>query len=313
MSLLARLRRVRAEALGLNRRNLDLLQVWNHGSLYSVVDHKQRTKAALAAIGLPVPDTFAVCSRPYDLAGFGDEMERQNDFVLKPARGSGGEGVVVIGGRHQGRFVAGGRHLRRSDLLAHTADILAGAYAISQTRDEALLEYRLRSAAEVEPLSPGGVADIRIIVFRGVPVMAMLRLPTRASGGRANLHAGGIGVGIDLASGRTGHAILRGKPVDRHPDTAAALRGWPVPEWERMLSLAARAYTAVPLGYFGIDIVIDATRGPVILEMNARPGLSIQLATHRGLRPLLDKVTALDHIEEAEPEVRIETGKRIGC
>ena len=313
MSLLARLRRVRAEVLGLNRRNLELLQEYNRGKLFAIVDHKQRTKAALTELGLPVPDTFAVCSRPVEVNGFGEEMERQTDFVLKPARGAGGEGILVVAGRTHGDFLsAGGRRLRRRDLLAHVSDILAGAYAISQSHDEALLEYRLRSAPEVEPISPGGVADVRILVFRGVPIMAMMRLPTRHSGGRANLHSGGIGVGIDIASGLTGHAILRGKPIEEHPDTGMALRAWQVPHWEQMLSLSARAHDALPLGYFGIDIVLDAKRGPVILEMNARPGLSIQLATQRGLRPLLGRVAKLDRVEERDAATRVSIGKEIG-
>jgi alpha-L-glutamate ligase-like protein len=307
------LRRVRAEALGLNRRNLDLLQGYNRGALFAIVDHKQRTKAALAAIELPVPDTYAVCARPNDLQDFGEEMGRLTDFVLKPARGAGGEGVMVISGREGDRFCsAGNRLVRRRDLVAHASDIIAGAYAISQSHDEALLEYRLRSSADIESLSPGGVADIRIIVFRGVPIMAMLRLPTIASGGRANLHSGGIGVGIHIRSGRTGQAILRGKAIDQHPDTAAALRDWAIPGWDRILDLAARAFVAVPLGYFGIDIVLDARRGPVILEMNARPGLSIQLATQRGLRPVLDRVAALDEIEKREPAERVGVGREVG-
>jgi len=312
VSVFARMRRVRGEVLGLNRRNLDLLQEYNRGTLYAVADHKQRTKKALAALGLPVPETYAVCTRPNEVWEFGEEMERQSDFVLKPARGAGGEGIMVVAGRHQERYLAsGGRVLRRRDLLAHVSDIIAGAYAISQSHDEAVLEYRLRSAPEVEPISPGGVADVRILVFRGVPIMAMLRLPTRASGGRANLHAGGIGVGIDISTGRTGAAIQRGKPLAQHPDTGAALHDWPVPEWPRMLSLAARAYDAVPLGYFGIDIVLDVTRGPVVLEMNARPGLSIQLATGRGLRPVLERVARLDQVEKADADARVALGKAL--
>jgi alpha-L-glutamate ligase-like protein len=314
MSLLARLRRVRAEALGLNRRNLELLQPYNRGPLYAVVDHKQRTKEALERVGLPVPETYAVCSRPRDLNEFGDTMEELTDFVLKPARGAGGEGIVVIAGRDDGAFCSpSGRRLGRKDLVAHASDILSGAYAISQAHDEALLEYRLRSAPEVEPISPGGVADIRIVVFRGVPIMAMLRLPTRASGGRANLHSGGIGVGIAIASGLTGHAIQRGRAIDRHPDTGVALRDWPVPSWERMLQLAAEAHRAVPLGYFGIDVVLDATRGPVILEMNARPGLAIQLATQKGLRPVVGRIAVLEKVEECSPEERVGIGIRLGA
>jgi D-alanine-D-alanine ligase-like ATP-grasp enzyme len=37
------------------------------------------------------------------------------------------------------------------------------------------------------------------------------------------------------------------------------------------------------LGYIGADIVLDRLRGPVLLELNARPGLAIQVANQCGL------------------------------
>ncbi len=314
MSLIQGLRRLRAEVLGMNRRNIDLLQRYNRGPLYAIVDHKQETKVALAARGLPVPETYAVCASPSRLGLLADEMMRRSEFVLKPARGAGGEGIVVIAARDGEIFrTASGRRIKRSHIVAHAADILAGAYALSQARDEALLEYRLRGAPELAPFSPGGVPDVRVIVFRGVPIMAMLRLPTTASDGRANLHAGGIGVGIGIASGRTGAAVCQGRPIFAHPDSGATLGGWTVPHWERMRRMAAEAYEAVPLGYFGVDIVLDAARGPVILEMNARPGLAIQLATQRGLRVVVDRVAALQKIEERPAEERDRVGVEISA
>ncbi len=305
-------RRIRTEVLGMNRRNLDLIQRYNEGPLFAVVDHKQQTKAALSAAGLPVPATYAMCGRHGDLYAFAEEMERRAEFVLKPARGAGGEGVLVVAGRDGDSFrTANGRRIGRRELLAHAADILAGAYALSQARDDAVLEYRLRSAPEMEPLSVGGVADIRIVVYRGVPMMAMLRLPTRASNGRANLHSGGIGVGLDLRTGKTGHAIWRGRVVEVHPDTGVPLRGWSVPAWPEMLQFAARAYDALPLGYFGVDIVLDAARGPVILELNARPGLAIQLSTRQGLRPLVEAVQRVADVEKRSAEERVAVGLQL--
>jgi len=139
----------------------------------------------------------------------------------------------------------------------------------------------------------------------------MLRLPTRASNGRANLHSGGIGVGLDLRTGKARHAIWRGRRIDVHPDTGAPLRGWGVPAWPQMLQFAARAYDAIPLGYFGVDIVLDATRGPVILELNARPGLAIQLSTQRGLRPVLDAVQRIPDVERHTAEERVALGLQL--
>ncbi|MGH7818664.1 MAG: sugar-transfer associated ATP-grasp domain-containing protein, partial [Candidatus Binatia bacterium] len=157
-------------------------------------------------------------------------------------------------------------------------------------QDEALLEYRVRSDPAIGAMSFGGVADVRILVFLGVPLMAMLRLPTRRSDGRANLHMGGIGVGVDLVSGRTVRATGPDGEVDRHPDLGVPLVGVELPSWQAILEIATRCYDALGLGYFGADVVLDAEHGPMVLEVNGRPGLSIQLANDRGLRTLLDEV-----------------------
>jgi alpha-L-glutamate ligase-like protein len=313
MGLIARLQRVRREALGLNRRNQELLLRLNPPPLIGLVDHKVQTKTVLARHGLPVPETFGRYVRHRELELLVRETERRPEFVLKPARGAGGEGVVVIAGRRHDRLVkASGATLKLGDLVAHAADIIAGAFSLSQARDEAVLEHRLTPEPVLAGYSPGGIPDVRVVLFRGVPVMAMLRLPTRASDGRANLHVGGVGVGIDLGNGRAVHAICHDRTVILHPDTQQPLSALRVPAWEDILLLAARSYDAIPLGYFGIDIVIDAQLGPVILELNARPGLSIQLANHRGLRRPLDALRQ-HAVDRLSPRERVTLGLEIAA
>lgn len=46
------------------------------------------------------------------------------------------------------------------------------------------------------------------------------------------------------------------------------------------------------MGYLGIDFVLDASLGPVVLEANARPGLAIQVANRQGLLPRLEFIDA---------------------
>ena len=291
-ALIARLRQMRREVLGLNRRNQEFLAALNPPQVIGLVDHKVRTKAVLQRGGLPVPATFGCYSHQRELRLLAREAERHADFVLKPARGAGGDGVVVITGRSGDRLVkVSGPTLRSSDLIAHAADIMAGAFSLSRARDEAVLEHRLTPEAVLGAFSPGGVPDIRVLIVRGVPLMAMLRLPTRNSEGRANLHAGGVGAGIDLHSGRVTDAIWRDHHIAVHPDSQQPLTGLQLPGWQDILLLAARSYDAIPLGYCGVDIVVDARLGPCILELNARPGLAIQLANCRGLRPLLETLT----------------------
>jgi len=307
-TLIERLRRIRREALGLNRRNQDFVLRLNPPQLMGLVDHKVQTKEVLARHGLPVPQTFGRYERQRELPGLQRDAGQHHDFVLKPACGAGGSGVLVVAGRRGERLLtASGATLSFGDLLAHAADIIAGAFSLSQSRDEAVLEYRLTAETRLGAYSPGGVPDVRVVLLRGVPVMAMLRLPTRASDGRANLHVGGVGVGLDLATGQAVHAIWRDRPIALHPDTRQPLSTLRVPLWTEVLRIATRSYDAIPLGYCGVDIVIDVEFGPVILEMNARPGLSIQLATQQGLRRTLDALQGRS-TTDMEAATRIDLG-----
>jgi alpha-L-glutamate ligase-like protein len=144
-----------------------------------------------------------------------------------------------------------------------------------------------------ERVSFKGVPDVRIIVFQGYPVMAMIRLPTRLSDGKANLHQGAIGVGIDLPTGTTKRGVWGSELIRDHPDTENTIVGLQIPRWNELLLMAARCYELSELGYIGVDFVLDRDHGPMILELNARPGLSIQMANGNGLQPRLRKVEAL--------------------
>jgi alpha-L-glutamate ligase-like protein len=138
----------------------------------------------------------------------------------------------------------------------------------------------------------------------------MSRLPTRRSHGKANLHQGAIGVGIDLGSGVTMGGVSGNSAVSNHPDTGAEIAGFNVPGWDQILDMSARCYEAVHLGYLGVDIVLDRDLGPLILELNARPGLNIQIANRRGLKHRLTAVDALGELNEL-PAQRAEWSKRV--
>jgi alpha-L-glutamate ligase-like protein len=141
-------------------------------------------------------------------------------------------------------------------------------------------------------ISYQGAPDIRIVLLHGYPVMAMLRAATKESDGRANLHQGALGIGIDLASGRTIRAVHHGKVRDMHPDLKVPLLGIQLPEWERILDIAVTCQEMTGLGYLGVDLMIDEDLGPLMIEVNARPGLAIQMANGVGLLRRLEPVVA---------------------
>jgi alpha-L-glutamate ligase-like protein len=284
----------RAGVLGINARNVRYTLGANPRRHYPLVDDKLATKRLCELAGIPVPKLYAVARHHVELRGLLDRLEAHASFVLKPARGAMGNGVAVIQRRRDGRLVrSGGREMSREEFLYHGAGIISGLHSLAGHSDAAMVEERLEVHPSLARIAGEGVPDVRVIVYRGYPVMAMTRLPTRASAGRANLHQGAIGVGIDLAAGQTRYAVLRGRPVRAHPDTGAGIIGCVIPDWSRVLEIAVRATAETGLAYVGADVVLDARLGPVILELNARPGLVIQLANGVGLRDRLEVVDAL--------------------
>jgi alpha-L-glutamate ligase-like protein len=273
-----------AGVLGINQRNCDYTLAYNPRHLYPLVDDKLQTKKMAREAGLNVPELYGVVEIEHQIAGLGDYLKQFRDFVVKPAQGTGGDGIIVVTGRvgeHYRR--TGGRLMPIEEMGHHVSSILSGLYSLGGHNDKAIIEARVRFDPVFEAISFQGVPDIRIIVFLGVPVMAMVRLPTSASDGKANLHQGAIGAGIDIASGITMTAVWHNDVIERHPDTNNPVTGIQVPHWRDLMDIAARCYELTGLGYFGVDLVLDNEQGPMILELNARPGLNIQIANRRGL------------------------------
>jgi alpha-L-glutamate ligase-like protein len=279
--------------LGMNQRNAAYILDHNPRRLFPVVDDKLRMQALCRQIGVATPAIFAEIGYLSMLRRLPELLAGHADFVIKPNRGAGGRGVLVIAGRDGARYIRhNGEKLGLEAIRQHLTDILSGMHSLGGQPDRAIVQQRIRLHLSFELIAYKGIPDIRVILYRGEPAMAMLRLPTKASNGRANLHQGGIGAGIDLASGITHHAVQRNRLVDCHPDTGRPLVGLRVPYWRDVLRMARRVAGAVGLGYLGVDIVVDARLGPLLLEANARPGLAIQIANGRGLLPRLQAIEA---------------------
>ena len=180
--------------------------------------------------------------------------------------------------------------LKSGDLQYHIYNILSGMFSLGGQSDNTIIEYTVQFAPVFAEIAYQGVPDIRVIIYRGVPAMAMLRLPTRPSDGKANLHRGGVGVGIDLATGITLAGIQNDRYIDNHPETGHSLRDRQIPHWQSILEMAAKLGDKTEFGYLGVDIVLDEEKGPLLLEINARPGLAIQIANREGLIGRLEAI-----------------------
>lgn len=275
--------------MGINARNLDMIYVYNSRRYFPNVDDKIRCKGLLAENGIPTPDTYHIVEGPSSLAAWREKLADRDEFVIKPNSSYGGKGIVLVA-RDGGRFHSTEGPWETEDIDFHLKQILNGAFALDNMSDTAFFEQKLANDPGIEAfLSPDihGVADVRIIFLEKRPLMAMLRVPTRESHGKANLHQGGIGIGIDLETGLTRDGCYRNTVIDAHPETGQPLRGRPIPHFTQMLEIGSRICHIVKLWYIGIDFVIDRTAGPLILEVNGHPGLNIQIANQAGLKSRL--------------------------
>jgi alpha-L-glutamate ligase-like protein len=281
----------RAGILGMNARNAERILDWNPRRCFPLVDGKRAMHELCQKIGVPTPDLFAALLSHGSLHHLPRLLGGHDDFVIKPNRGAAGRGVLVITGRKGNNFVRhNGQLLSLEEIEQHVSGIISGLFSLGGTEDEALVQQRVVPHPVLGRISFQGTADIRVIVYREEPVMAMLRLPTKASGGRANLHQGAIGAGVDLGTGVTHHAVLKNRKAEKHPDTGESVIGFHVPYWPQILDMSRKVSRAVGMGYIGVDIVLDSTRGPLLLEANARPGLAIQISNAQGLLPPLERV-----------------------
>lgn len=277
--------------VGINMRNARFLLPNNPRRLYDLVDNKLRTKALAEAEGMTVAETYGVIRTPHDASIIEKILAGREAFVIKPTRGSGGKGIMVIDKRVGKNYVKpSGTEVTVGDIRNHVSNILAGLFSLGGKRDYALIEYRVQPAKLLTAMSFQGAPDIRVVMLHGYPVMAMLRASTKESDGRSNLHQGAIGVGIDIATGMTVRAIHHGKPVTHHPDLGIGLIGEQIPQWETILRMSVICQEMTGLGYLGVDIMIDETLGPLMIEVNARPGLAIQMANGIGLLKRLEPI-----------------------
>jgi alpha-L-glutamate ligase-like protein len=190
--------------LGINERNADHVLPDNQRKLYPQVDDKLKTKELAREHGVAAPELYQVVRFGAETQGLADIVANHREFVVKPACGSGGDGILVVKGRAGHALRLADRAVMSvEDLKCHIHSTLSGIHSLGGQPDKVLIEFCIQFDLVFEKIAFQGVPDIRLIVYKGVPVMGMVRLPTSQSGGKANLHQGAIGSGIDLATGRT--------------------------------------------------------------------------------------------------------------
>jgi len=291
--------------LGLNARSQQFAYKYNTRRGKYIANSKIQTARMLKRAEVPHPRIYKKFIEPRDVMDFNwDSLPAR--FALKPSRGLGGAGIIIVKRRLKdgGWLTTQKQRIKIDDLKLHTLDILEGAHSMGNVPDVAFVQEYVGREKTFRRWAYRGTPDIGVIVFNKIPVMAMLRLPTKESGGRANLHQGAIAAGIDIATGITTKAIWHGDEIVFKPGTERKLRGIKIPNWNQILEMAIKTQSASHLGYCRVDIVIHPEKGPMVLEINAQPGLQIQLANGEGLKKRLERIEDLD-IVDAEHGVSV--------
>ena len=280
--------------LGQNARNLQYIKGGNFLLSKKLADSKLKTKKFLASHGVSVPETLQIIKNHNEV-----EVERikayEPPFVVKPNNGYGGKGILIIDEINaEGNFVTNSGEIFSPEKLAeHFIYILDWFFSLSGWRDRVIIEKKVVLTKEIELLGTFWLPDIRVITYNMVPVMAMMRIPTAQSDGKANIHAGACAVGIDIGTGKLTYISKGGKIVKSIPGIWD-IRGITVPDWDKILSLSVQVQQVTGIKFLGCDVVLDEESGPLLLEINVRPGLEIQNVNLAPLKTRLDKVEGVD-------------------
>lgn len=292
MNYINRILQLQEKVIGMNERNYRIINKLNPREYRNFANDKALCKKVLEENNIPTPKTYCVIEAMREIEEKITSIEHLEDIVVKPAMGSGGQGILILKktGHNQWSSPSGELYSRKA-LVMHVANILFGKFS-KRLFDKVIIEYRLIPHSDFQKIFKRGVPDFRIILLNAQPVMAMLRMPTEESDGKANLHAGAIGLGVDLETGRLtrGYNQITDQMVSRHPDSKVLFDGMKLPDWEKTLAISIATAKVFPLNYLGIDIVYDEKLGPMVIEINSRPGMQIQNVNAIGLKKVLEKI-----------------------
>lgn len=241
------------------------------------------TKSILDENNIACATTYVVIEKIGEIQSGWNTIQQYSKIAIKPVNGSGGGGIKILKKSSDGDWVASGKKVKNEEVYLHMANIIMGIYSLG-TNDRVLIEECIIPHPFFQDIYPEGVPDFRVILLKEQPLIAMLRVPTDKSDGKANLHQG---IGIDMDKG----VLIQGyngiEYFDTHPDNGSQIKNKLIPFWNEILEISKQTAKHFPLNYLGVDIVLDKELGPLIMEINVRPGLSIQLANKVGIKEIL--------------------------
>lgn len=302
----------------MNQRNNIYVKEFNPDRGIRLANNKEQTKKFLSQRSIPVPKTFIHIKTRQEWFHFDAWELPVKSFVVKPNKGSKWQGIFVVNDYRKREniqtkkttlgkinlyekqiedfgyeFSIGGKRINEIDFKKKAGGIFQGLFSSLGKPDTMLVEDKLIPWAEFELFCQYGLADLRIIMFNLVPVIAMLRVPTKESGGKANLAQGGIGLGVDVVTGKINTLYWQGKSyTSAFPEEWSQFKNKKIPYRQEILEYSANAQYFVNSWYLGMDWVVTS-KWPKLLEINARAWLEIQNITGKSLLNIMKKIEDL--------------------
>ncbi len=287
-----------------NARNLNYIKEYNTKFARKLADSKLKTKDFLKSKWVSVPETLFILTKHEEV---NDSIFEKliPPFVVKPNGWFWGKGILIFNKIDSTwNYITNNEEVySKKKLLEHLWDIIDWFYSLSGNRDKVIIEKKIELDEEIELLGKYGLPDLRVIVFNMVPVMAMLRVPTEESNWKANLHAWACGVWIDIWTWKLTYISHYSKIVKSIPGIWD-IRWIKIPAWDKVLNLSVKVQQVTKIGYIWCDIVLDKRDWPLLLEMNIRPGLEVQIANLAPLKDRLERVEWL-FVNSVEKWVRL--------
>lgn len=217
------------------------------------------------------------------------EKEKNNKLFLKPADcGSGGKEIVSYN-KVNGHYFSQNKEEINFENISR------------KLNTEYILQEGIENYGFLKEIHPYSLNTFRVMTFFdrkiGAKVIYAILKAGNNEANTDNAHTGGIYVGINLENGN-----LMDKGFDEdlneflmHPLTKIDFRNENIKDFKKVIEIAEKAGNLFPsLTFIGWDIALTK-EGPVILEGNSSPGLTIIQRTQGGLKKFYDK--ANDYIK----------------
>lgn len=195
-------------------------------------------------------------------------LDRHRRVIVKPLDESCGKGIHIV------------------DTSADSKDAIIDRMI---EEDTPLMEELVKQYGEMNRLYSGSVNTVRIItIFTDGIVTRVAGSIRMGRNGNVvdNFNNGGIAVCIDAVNGvvvTDGYDKMRNF-YKTHPDTGVELKGFRIPQWDKIVELLDRVGKKVPqVRYVGWDVSINEDGIPLLIEGNAYPGQDVTQYPEMGL------------------------------